>query len=215
MSTLTEAIKSLHLQSATSAEVLAALGAPVIAHQDSTPQTYGKCARQYGARVAEAIGDAMDSIGMKRAAILYVTEGIDLSLDDSQEGLSQIADDFPALAEVCEQLKALGRVTAPQWQAVGLDALPSLEDIEAALSAIANEPPIVWDDRRILVSINTSEASEVISVNASQAATVEGRQVIGDVVDSFVFNGRQTLTAQRQALVDAIRAAVQAYRETL
>jgi len=119
-------------------DVTAALSQTVVTHLDSTPKTYGACARAYGARVAEAIGDAMEAGGMKRAAILYVTEGIDLSLDDSQEGLTQIAESVPELAEVCEQLKSIGRVTAPRWQAVGLDALPSEAEIVEALAAIAD-----------------------------------------------------------------------------
>lgn len=91
---------------------------------------------RFGKTVADAIYSAILANSGAPAAALYLGDGIDLSLPDSQAGLTAIAAAVPALASVCDQLKLLGVWQATYWQQWGLDQ-PQLADITTAMTAQA------------------------------------------------------------------------------
>lgn len=137
--TLRSTIESLGLSGRAVESVVMALSATVVTHLDSTPKNYAAMVRAFGLTMAEAILKALKAAGLDGAAALYTGNGIDLSLDVTQQQLDALAVAVPQLADVCAALKAAGKRTAPQWQASGLSKMPTEDEIKEAMAELSVE----------------------------------------------------------------------------
>ena len=162
-------IESLGMSASSVSEVSASLSASVVTHRDSTPKNYAEMVRSFGLVAAEGILQALTAANLHGAAAVYTGVGIDLSLDVSQQQLDALAAAVPQLADVCVELKLIGRRTAPRWQASGLEQMPSDAEITAALASIADSQAVATFFNETLNPLVSSGAGKA-DIKAAVAA---------------------------------------------
>lgn len=121
-----------------------AFGRSLVTQTNSDFVSYDQIVKdpRFGRTIADAIYAAIVATGSPGAAILYVNYGIDLSLDETQAGLDQIATSVPFLAAACGQLKLLGKWQITVFASRGVTWLPALDDI--TFHRAANVGAINW-----------------------------------------------------------------------
>lgn len=129
--TLTDAIQEIGLDK-TDAEIVSALGATVARPYNTQRWSYAGVATQFGVAAAEGIGQAMRDAGLITGEKVYAGDGIDLSLQETQNNLDTISAAIPALAAVCGELKLIGRPVGPRWYELGLEELPTEQQVADA-----------------------------------------------------------------------------------
>ena len=125
-------------------------GQSMVNQSNSTLWSYDQIVKdsRFGRTIADAIYAAIVATGSPGAAMLYVNYGIDLSLDETQAGLDQIATAVPSLAAVCGQLKLLGNWQITVFASRGVAWSPVVSDItfhRAANVAAANWQHVAYD----------------------------------------------------------------------
>jgi hypothetical protein len=84
---------------------------------------------RFGRAIADALYAAIVASGSPAAAMLYVNYGIDLSLDATQAGLDQIAQEVSSLASTCNMLKLQGKWKVTVFASRGVTWSPEVSDI--------------------------------------------------------------------------------------
>ncbi len=121
-----------------------AYGLSMVTQTNSAFVSYDQIVKdaRFGRTIADTIYAAIVATGSPAAAMLYVNYGIDLSLDETQAGLDQIATSVPFLAAACGQLKLLGKWPITVFASRGVTWLPALADI--TFHRAANVGAINW-----------------------------------------------------------------------
>lgn len=119
------------------AQVLS-LGNELITQTSNTPWSWDKIVRdvRFGKEIADQLYNLILSTNGVPAATFYINYGIDLSLPQSQIGLTAIANAAPILADTCNTLKRLGVWEVTRWVFLGIEC-PTLNDITEARRIIA------------------------------------------------------------------------------
>lgn len=167
---LANVIQSLGLTDSTAAEVVASLSQMVVNRVDATPRTYGFIVREYGLEAAEGVLVALTSAGLNGAAATYINPGIDLSHTTAQAQLTALGAANQSIAEFCSTLKELGISHTEQWRKSGLNALPTVEEVETALAAIASRQEVVTFLNSVLNSLIANESTTKIQIKTAVAA---------------------------------------------
>lgn len=162
-------IQSLGLTENTAEEIVEALSQTVVNRVDATPRTYGYIVREYGLEAGEGILVALTSAGLNGAAATYINPGIDLSHATAQAQLTALGAANPSIADFCNTLKELGISHTEQWRKSGLDALPTTEEVEAALSAIAGRAEVVTFLNEVLNPLLANDATTKAQLKAAVA----------------------------------------------
>ena len=154
----------------TPAEIVAALGATIDLPQDHTRWTYNGVADAFGEVAAEGIAQAINATGLTTAVVAYASVGFDLANQKTQDQLTTIAAAVPALAGVCNSLKAIGRPTALRWQAAGFEDLPSEAEVTDALAEIAAQQAFSEFLNECVQPALSANGATVASIKAAVAA---------------------------------------------
>lgn len=131
----------------------------VVSSSEGTLWSYDGVAIQYGAAQAELLGAAIAAAGFPLAAQSYVSKGIDLSLPLVQGELTAIAGNFPAVAESCNSLKAIGVTMGTSWQLWGLSQ-PTVDQITAARTINANAADVANMLNEVILPLINSGCSK-------------------------------------------------------
>lgn len=132
----------------TASQLLAALTTATIPRENSELLSWAGVGQKIGMSNAAAM-----RLGLERAAVdpqmplekvgflkfsLWALDAgkLDFSLSDTQHGLEDNRTLLASLGLPVDALKQLGRWMETPWQAAGLDAAPTLEEVEAELAAI-------------------------------------------------------------------------------
>jgi hypothetical protein len=167
---LASVIQSLGLADSTAAEIVEALIQTVVNRVDATPRTYGFIVREFGIEAAEGVLVALTAAGLNGAAATYVNVGIDLSHATAQAQLTALAAANPDIAEFCNTLKELGISHTEQWRKSGLASLPTTEEVEIALTAIADRTAVVTFLNEVLNPLLADDATTKAQIKAAVAA---------------------------------------------
>ena len=90
---------------------------------------------RFGPNIADMINNSLIANGRQGAANLFCVRGIDLSLDQAQAGLDQLATAVPSLATACAALKLLGVWQVTMFVSRGVTWVPTVADITFHRSA--------------------------------------------------------------------------------
>ena len=167
---LKNVIQSLGLAENTAAEIVEALGETVVNRVDATPRTYGFIVREYGLEAAEGVLVALTAAGLHGAAATYISPGIDLSHATAQAQLTALGAANPSIADFCNILKELGISHTEQWRKSGLEALPTTQEAETALAAIADRSKVVTFLNEVLNPLLADDATTKAQIKAAVAA---------------------------------------------
>jgi hypothetical protein len=113
-------------------------GQSMVTQTNSTLWSYDQIVKdsRYGRSIADALYSAIVASGSPAAAMLYVNYGIDLSLDATQAGLDQIAQEVSSLASTCNMLKLQGKWQVTVFASRGVTWSPTVNDISYHRAAI-------------------------------------------------------------------------------
>lgn len=167
---LQNVIVSLGLTENTAEEIVDALSQTVVNRVDATPRTYGFIVIQYGLEAAEGVLAALNSAGLPGAAAMYVNPGIDLSHATAQAQLTALGAANPSIAGFCNTLKELGISHTERWRKSGLDALPTTQEVETALAAIADRAEVVAFLNEVLNPLLSDDATTKAQIKAAVTA---------------------------------------------
>lgn len=169
MNTLATSIQSLGL-TGTPAVIVAAFGGNVDLPHNHDWRDYRAVGKAYGANVAEGIYQALIADGKLGAAQSFCSPGYDLSDEQVQATLTAIADKAPLLRQACIALKAIGRPTQKLWETAGLEALPTVEQVTAAIAQITNQQAVALLMNECINPAAAADSATVASVKAAVAA---------------------------------------------
>ena len=93
--------------------------------------SYSGVALNFGDQAAEGLLQAIEGAGLVGAAQVYLSRGMQLSLQAVQDKLTAIGLMVPALSDVCNALKEIGITHGTRWQGWGVEQ-PTIESIAAA-----------------------------------------------------------------------------------
>lgn len=155
-------------QTLTAQQIVDYMGEQVVT-SDPTPYNAGKLQAALSAQFGEALGfdyanvvlgsirEGGKTLPLLEGAYLAMNtgEGISLDQDFRQTMIDQLGADWPA--GLVDAVKALGRPAKVRAQVMGLGAVPTAEEVQAALDA-DNVEPDAWDNE-ILFSLNKSQGS--------------------------------------------------------
>lgn len=167
---LQSVIVSLGLTENTAEEIVEALGQTVVNRVDATPRTYAFIVREYGLVAAEGVLLALTSAGLNGAAATYINPGIDLSHATTQDQLTALGAANPSITDFCNTLKELGISHTERWRKSGLDALPTTQEVETALAAIADRAEVVSFLNEVLNPLLSDNATTKAQIKAAVAA---------------------------------------------
>ncbi len=136
MNQLANAIQSQSLNGSAK-EIVAAFGADTVVRTDSQRWTYAGLAKRFeSADVVGMIDEILKATpGMDWVRLALAANGIDFSDPVTQAGLNALEGKLPP--DALTQLKAIGIVNGPRWQAAGLAKLPTEAECQFALDQIA------------------------------------------------------------------------------
>lgn len=135
MNKLSDALR-VHNITGTPAEIVKLLEADVVIGRDDQRWTYAGLAKRFGSEVVGQIDEGLRQIpGMDWVRLSLSSVGLDFSDPVTQAGLDGLKGKFPD--ETIAALKEIGVQHGPQWQAYGLDELPSEDAVAEAQSVVA------------------------------------------------------------------------------
>jgi len=133
----------------TPAEIVTALGETVSLSYDTTAYTWSGLYDKLA--IAGVSPEQMNGLeSMVRAlpggivlANSLASGGVDFSREDLQQQLAAIADSQSAeIATLLGIVQRIGRPVGPLWKKLGLDELPSIEDVQAVIDLQAKKAAI-------------------------------------------------------------------------
>lgn len=177
------------------------------------PVTYSRLALLFGRQAVGKIDEALRKVpGMDWVRIALSGQGLDFSTGEVQDGLKELVAAGVFEKPVGDALMALGVRLRTKWQERFGDAeLPSVDTIKAAqvdAVAVPSEPPIPQDSSQVLLCVNITNGSPLISYRRQEV--VDGFQVVNDVFTS----PSRSLVDRQLLLVESVLAAVKNYVES-
>ena len=132
-------------------------GQSMVTQKSSKLWSYDVIAKdsRFGPNIADMINNSLIANGRQGAANLFCVQGIDLSLDQAQAGLDQLATAVPSLATACAALKLLGVWQVSVFTSRGVTWSPVVSDItfhRAANVAAANWQHVANDIMPLLLA---------------------------------------------------------------
>jgi len=167
---LTNVIQSLGLADSTAEEIVAALNQTVVNQTNTARRSFDDITLLFDLEAAETMYSVLIAAGLPATAATFVGKGIDLSLPKAQDQLTALGAANPDIAEFCNTLKELGISHTEQWRKSGLDALPTTQQVEAALTSIADRTAVVTFLNEVLNPLLADDATTKAQIKAAVAA---------------------------------------------
>lgn len=129
---------------------------------------------------------------------------------------------LPALSgeskQILEALKAIGQPVGPLWQKLGLESLPTTDQIASVITQHQAEQAAIdsanFSRNQLALSVNRRYDGRVtVSCRSVPVAIVAGVAVKGDAVGFD--SSQQNLTPAQQQLIDSVLSAVTVYVEAV